>query len=183
MRRIAREFKAIPSRCFDGSPEIHNAITQLAREFRQPDEHSKARVAALLMDLLVSILRAAAKSSSGPLITKSTGIQQAIDYIEKHLADPEDTSRLAAEVGMKRDSFREKFQHEVGMTPAEYLLRRRIQKVQDLLRENKLSTTDIAQSVGFSSSQYLATAFKKIMAITPQAYRQRHLTSSNHQIR
>ena len=54
------------------------------------------------------------------------------------------------------------------MTPLEYLSDIRLQKAYDILKEDKeIKIIDAAMSVGFSSSQYFATAFKKKFGIAP----------------
>jgi AraC-like DNA-binding protein len=67
--------------------------------------------------------------------------------------------------------FHEKFLKEVRLTPAEYLTRLRMKKAKQLLKISKKSITEIAFDLGFSSSQYFATVFKKVTGITPRFYR------------
>ena len=57
----------------------------------------------------------------------------------------------------------------------EYGLRLKIEKANHLLNANKRSITDIAYDLGFSSSQYFATVFKRYQSITPGEYRLRNL--------
>jgi AraC-like DNA-binding protein len=51
-------------------------------------------------------------------------------------------------------------------------MRRRIYRAKYLLREPDRPITAIALDLGFSSSQYFATVFKKLVGLTPGEYRQ-----------
>jgi len=57
------------------------------------------------------------------------------------------------------------------MTPADYIQRRRVEKVRILLTDSHRSITDIAFESGFSSSQYLCKVFKKYAGTTPRTFR------------
>ena len=64
------------------------------------------------------------------------------------------------------------FLHEaVHVTPGEYLTQRRVHMAKMFLADSSQSITAIAHSLGYSSSQYFATIFKKLTGVTPRAYR------------
>jgi AraC-like DNA-binding protein len=56
-------------------------------------------------------------------------------------------------------------------TPVEYLLHYRIQKSLSLLTHGNLTITDIAAACGFNGASYYTEVFRKIMGISPSAYR------------
>jgi AraC-like DNA-binding protein len=53
------------------------------------------------------------------------------------------------------------------------LVRARVERAQTLLRDTDWKLTHVAQEVGFSSSQRLATAFRGVLGLTPTAFRTR----------
>lgn len=59
-------------------------------------------------------------------------------------------------------------------TPLEYLIHYRIQRSLLLLKDKKLSITQISFEVGFSSASYFTETFKKIMKMTPNQYRKNY---------
>lgn len=63
------------------------------------------------------------------------------------------------------------FKKEYGITPIEALNNVRISKAMQLLTTTSMTTTEIASSVGYSTSSYFARIFKKSVGLTPQAYR------------
>jgi AraC-like DNA-binding protein len=78
---------------------------------------------------------------------------------------------VADAVGLHPTRFHERFLIEIGQTPAEWRIRRRIALAQERLRVPDASVTEVAFALGFASSQYFATAFKKYTGRTPTEYR------------
>jgi AraC-like DNA-binding protein len=77
---------------------------------------------------------------------------------------------LAAAAGLGASQFRRRFARETGFAPREYLMRRRVRAAKVRLRQGE-AVTQVAMRLGFSSSQHLATAFKKWVGVTPREYR------------
>ena len=50
----------------------------------------------------------------------------------------------------------------------------KIEKAKEILTESDTSITDIAFSLGFSSSNYFCAVFKKFMDCTPKDYRKKY---------
>jgi AraC family transcriptional regulator len=80
-------------------------------------------------------------------------------------------AELADVIGLSRFHFVRSFKKTTGIAPYQYLLRRRIERAQLLLREGSLSIGDIALSVGFKSAARFNRAFRRIVGTTPSAYR------------
>ena len=51
---------------------------------------------------------------------------------------------------------------------------KKIEKAKEILTESDTSITDIAFSLGFSSSNYFCAVFKKFMDCTPKDYRKKY---------
>ena len=66
-------------------------------------------------------------------------------------------------------SLREKLEKEIGNVLS--LKEIKIQKAKNLLFKSDKSITEIAMDLGFSTSQYFATAFKRYTGRTPSSYR------------
>jgi AraC family L-rhamnose operon regulatory protein RhaS len=64
------------------------------------------------------------------------------------------------------------FKHELGTTPNEWLTRQRIDDARRRL-DNGETITTTAHDLGFASSQYFATVFKRYTGHTPSEYRTR----------
>ena len=55
----------------------------------------------------------------------------------------------------------------------------KIERVKELLEYDELSISEIAADMGYSSSAYLSTSFRKATGISPSAYKAEHLRSRN----
>jgi AraC-like DNA-binding protein len=78
---------------------------------------------------------------------------------------------LAEQVGMSRSAFADKFADVVGESPMEYVTRWRLQKAASLLRAGELALAEVAARVGYQSDAAFNKAFKRLMGVTPGAYR------------
>ena len=65
------------------------------------------------------------------------------------------------------------FRKATGQTPIEYLVRLRIQKSTELLRNTDFSITEIALQVGFNDSNYFTRQFRNSLGESPRSYRQK----------
>lgn len=174
--RIASRYHALQWRCFAGSRVVQRCFERLLAEHRAPDALSPAAARAALHELLVTMLRdhdAHHEQQRSREAHISAPMREAMRWMGAHLDADFGVEAAAAQAGLSVSRFHERFRREVGFTPAEWRTRRRIERAKQLLREPSRSVTDIALTTGFSTSQYFATTFKRLMGITPREYRQR----------
>ncbi len=100
-------------------------------------------------------------------------IGEAISYIEENAFQSIQLEELCTIAHMSKSSLLRAFKKALGMSPIEYLIRLRVSRAADRLRREEASVTEIAFGVGFSDSNYFARQFRKIMGVSPRAYRQR----------
>ncbi len=98
-------------------------------------------------------------------------IQRAITYIEQNYREEIHVQDVADTVGYSISRFKAKFKENMGITPAAYITYQRIEHAKELLQRTERSVTTIAFDVGFSSSNYFCTVFKKVVNHSPQKYR------------
>ncbi len=78
---------------------------------------------------------------------------------------------LARRAHLSLSHFKKRFKAETGLSPRQYILRDKIEAAKCLLSSQAKPITDIALDLGFVSSQYFATVFKRITGTTPTHYR------------
>jgi AraC-like DNA-binding protein len=78
---------------------------------------------------------------------------------------------LAKGVGLPLVTFQRRFKAQVGVSPHTYVLDRKIAMAANWLGNSQRDVTDIANDLGFSSSQHFATVFKYYTGMSPLAYR------------
>jgi len=93
------------------------------------------------------------------------------DYLLENLAAPHSVDSLAKFVGMSPRTFLRRFAATTGKTPAQWLLKARLSRSQDLLENSQLSLERIAEEVGFGSVATMRHHFRNQLSTTPAAYR------------
>lgn len=101
-------------------------------------------------------------------------LRQVQEYIDAHLDSALPTSELAACAGLSVSHFSRSFARAVGMTPHDYVLKRRVLRAQQLLMESELSMVEIAMSTGFSDQSHFSRRFRERLGLPPKAFRVRH---------
>ncbi|MEU9609414.1 helix-turn-helix transcriptional regulator [Streptomyces sp. NPDC048057] len=102
-------------------------------------------------------------------------LRRAKDAMDRDWAKPLALDAVAARAGYSRYHFVRAFKAEYGLTPGQYLSRRRIERAAEMLRTADLSVTEICVLVGFSSLGTFSARFKEQTGLTPSAYRARHV--------
>lgn len=93
------------------------------------------------------------------------------DFIEEHLGEKISLGALSSLAGLSPNHFARAFQQSVGLPPHQYLLRRRLEHVEQMLRETQLPLSQIAQAVGFSDQSHLARHFRRLTGMPPSLAR------------
>lgn len=79
---------------------------------------------------------------------------------------------IARELKVSPSYLARKFKEEVGVSPHDFLLSRRIKKAKKLLAETDVDIAAIADECGFSHQSHLTRYFAKEAGMTPSKYRQ-----------
>jgi YesN/AraC family two-component response regulator len=98
-------------------------------------------------------------------------IERALQYIDTHLAGKILLEEIAASVHTHPAYLSSQFKREVKKSITEYATARKIQEAAYFVEYSEYSLGEIAALYGFSSPCYFNAVFKKVMGITPGAYR------------
>ncbi len=183
-RGLRDALERLKQRTFGVSEVVRQCFERLHAEHRQPDAHSELVVQSLLWQLLAQVVRdhdALASAERRPAEAHDPLVDQATAKIDADLARAPGLGELARSAGLTAANLRQRFVQAVGLSPADYLTLRRLDEAARLLRDSPLTVTQIAFKVGFSSSQYFATAFKKRTGRSPRAYRRAHRREGNNE--
>jgi AraC-like DNA-binding protein len=99
-------------------------------------------------------------------------LKRAIDYVEAQLDKPVSLADVALSAGLTRMHFAAQFRAATGLRPHEYLLRRRIERAQEMLVGTGMSLVDVALSVGFQTQAHFTSVFKRYTGQPPRAWRE-----------
>jgi len=100
-------------------------------------------------------------------------LRRARDRIDREYARPLDVEALARTALMSSAHFSRQFRAAYGETPYGYLMTRRIERAQLLLRHGEISVTEVCMEVGCTSLGSFSSRFTELVGETPTAYRAR----------
>jgi transcriptional regulator GlxA family with amidase domain len=95
------------------------------------------------------------------------------DWVNDHLASDLSLSVLANQAGMSERSFSRHYAEATGQTPARAIERLRVEAAGRLLSETRLPVKRISKRCGFGSDETMRRSFLRLLAVTPQDYRDR----------
>ncbi|HEU5144160.1 MAG TPA: AraC family transcriptional regulator [Dermatophilaceae bacterium] len=104
-------------------------------------------------------------------------LRRARDLADRDYAAPLDLDRLAAAAGLSKYHFLRLFKATYGLTPGDYVSKRRIERAQDLLRATNLTVTEVCTAVGFSSLGSFSTRFRALVGESPSEFQARYAAS------
>ncbi|MCC8959803.1 helix-turn-helix transcriptional regulator [Bradyrhizobium sp. Pear77] len=78
---------------------------------------------------------------------------------------------LANDCGVSLAHFSRAFRRSTGLSPHQWLLKRRVDEAKGLLRDRTLSLSDVALSCGFADQPHFTRVFAKLTGLTPGAWR------------
>lgn len=78
---------------------------------------------------------------------------------------------LAAAAGMSRTTFAERFKAVVGLSPMDYLLRRRMRSAAQILRTTDRTVASVAAEWGYASESAFSKAFTRVVGYSPAHHR------------
>ncbi|AIQ51968.1 helix-turn-helix transcriptional regulator [Paenibacillus sp. FSL R7-0331] len=96
-------------------------------------------------------------------------------YIERNYGWEIQSAVAARIFGMEEDSLLRHFKQHVGMQPADYAVKIRMGRAEQLLPDVSLKLSDLALLVGYDSPGHFVSAFKKYSGRSPKEYRERLL--------
>jgi AraC family transcriptional regulator len=110
-------------------------------------------------------------------VTKARGglrqdvLERIIAHVEDHLREKLSLTAIAAVAGMSVSHLKVLFRNAMGLPVYEYVVRRRVERAQLLLRDRSLPVAHVALAAGFSHQSHLARHMQRILGCTPAAMR------------
>jgi AraC family transcriptional regulator len=94
-------------------------------------------------------------------------LKRVLDYLNDNLARAVSLADLAAVARVSVFHFARQFRGTVGEPPHRYVIRLRVERAKELLRERRLSLAQVAAAVGFADQCHFNRHFKRLVGETP----------------
>ena len=111
------------------------------------------------------------KHSTPKVVATDEPFQKLIDYISSHINEPITVEQLADKACLTKSYLIRAFRKVMGVTPLQYIIRKKIQRAQAMLLSTNAPVHEIASALGFEDTSYFIRIFKKNIGFTPQEYR------------
>ena len=156
------------------SVEISGCLRNILREMEQKNPGYEDVCQAYMEILIIRLMRSTALAVLEESQTVSANRQCAAikRYIDLHFKEGLTLDLLAEEAHINKFYLSHAFKREYGVSPINYMIAKRIEESKYLLAETDLSTSQIAQLLGFSSPSYFSQVFHRTQGISPKLYRQ-----------
>lgn len=94
-------------------------------------------------------------------------------YIDKNFSSKLEMKDLSAVIFKSESQVIRLFKQKYGITPHQYMIKKKIEAAKILLKRTKLPIKVISYKLSFADEFYFSNAFKKAEGISPKEYRQR----------
>jgi AraC-like DNA-binding protein len=167
-RVLRRTLLNLPSRHFAAEPGTRELLEEIFAALSHPrSQLERISAAALVLRYLFSTVRASRQNRRA---APSPRMQRSLAYIAAHPTELPSVPQLARLVRLSPSRFKARFREEVGVPPREHVLRQKLAVAQAWLQRPGASVTAVAHGLGFSSSQYFATVFRRFTGLTPTQF-------------
>lgn len=179
IKKLTRLLSQNERHVLSASPQIASCFKQIAKTIEDSrSEFIISRLAILINQLFLSILDMLS-SQPTQLLPELTSTRRTVELYLTQLKDDRQllariftTAEMAQECSLSATRFTNLCREITNMTPIQYLNYHKVKLAELLLRQNKdLNITEVAFECGFSSSQYFATVFKRLVGCPPLTFK------------
>lgn len=161
-----------PAPLFNGRLAGATTLFQLlADELSGADAFAAEAADSLARLILVRLARRAAglRARAQPLTPER--LARVVDYVVAHLDRRILVADLARAAGLGANRFAQAFASATGLSPHQYVIGRRLQRAEQLLRHSAMPIAEVAASAGFASQQHMTQAMQRRLGRTPARLR------------
>ena len=130
-----------------------------------------------LEHFLISLYRKGTMPTVGKQLTKSIKLKQDEEtflhirsYMEARLSSALSIDQICRENLIGASQLQRLFHNKCGCGIIEYFSRMKIARAKEMIREQNMNFTQIADSLGYTSIHYFSRQFKKLTGMTPSEY-------------
>ena len=163
------------NRKFAAPQQAITLIQQMLQEQERMDDYSTDMIIAHLTTLMLLLLRQADSptgklQSSNSVHSENEIIRKAQQYIGAHIREKLSVPLLAQKVGVSPSYLTALFHKNLQISPGEYIRRIKLQESKQMIRENSMNFTEIAQALQYSTVHHFSRQFKEKFGLTPSEY-------------
>ncbi|PCI29351.1 AraC family transcriptional regulator, partial [Candidatus Kaiserbacteria bacterium] len=101
-----------------------------------------------------------------------------LEWLPGNIANDLSLETMAERAGMTPRTFSRVFTRDLGMSPARYVERVRVEAARALLQDEAITIGQVAKLCGFRHPETLRRAFQRHLSVSPQEYAERFARKS-----
>lgn len=152
------------------SARLSQLVQMVAEESAARKPGSEFMLSRLAELLLVEAMRSTTAGSAPAGLLRGLGderLARALKQLHAHIDHAWTVDQLAKIAALSRSAFFERFTRMVGVAPMEYLLAWRMAIARELLRDDRLAISEVAERVGYGSASAFSVAFGRHVGQPP----------------
>lgn len=135
-------------------------------------EHPELVISAAIYQTILTIM---GRQMHGPdnlaVVPRELFLGRVDAFINEHICEPISLDTLAGAVNMSKYYFCRRFKEESGLTPMQYVVRKKVDASKYFLQYTAESIQLIAERFSFTDQSHYAKLFKRHTGMSPKAYR------------
>ncbi|HEX7056312.1 MAG TPA: AraC family transcriptional regulator [Bacilli bacterium] len=159
-----------PCKTNAASKQVWNTVEHILDELRQPTS-SEQTTPLRLLSLFYRLFAELSESVANQPVRQISWIQRAIEYMKLHHTEKISVQHIADFIGVNRTYFATVFSEQTGMSPKAFLQKLQLDKAKHLLRQNEMTITEIAFTLGYPNLYSFSRFFKNCCGVYPQQFR------------
>ncbi|WP_405455918.1 AraC family transcriptional regulator [Paenibacillus sp. HJGM_3] len=164
----------------EGTP-IRYILENLIREGMSQNQYYSEMIHLKVMEVLICLIRGASVGPTMPQIEIAKEpaamlghFDPVLAYLDANLDQEINLDRLAKLSRMSKHYFCRNFKSLYGISPIQYLNKKRLARAKELMLYSDLNITQISAKVGVPDIHYFSRIFKKHERMSPQEYLKKH---------
>lgn len=126
------------------------------------------------MGIICQLLGRFVKEATPKYDATDSRIREAIAIIGASAGETPMVNDLARGIGMSSDHFIRLFKKELGCTPAQFVINRKMTQAMLMLASEPMMVKEVAYTLGYDNLSYFTRLFRRHTGMTPHAYRAMH---------
>lgn len=145
--------------------ELHSIIEKIYTLSNELSLSSKISITALIYEFFSVLVQ------NSDNIKRNDPTKSALKIIDYNYSSQISIEQIAQSLTLNTSYFSRLFTEQVGMSPKQYILNKRIERAKELLELTDASIGEVATSVGYEDQLYFSRIFKKHVGISPNEYK------------
>jgi AraC-like DNA-binding protein len=155
------------------APTGRKAFIQTVRAVQRENKHPGMDAWGWMLLLFSEIDQALRKEQDSGRGMELERVRRFMESLPRHLGNVWTLDAMSKDCGMGRTHFATAVKHVYGDTPMRVLARMRVEAAWQRLYQSDDPVGEVADALGFGSSHYFATVFKRYTGMTPSEARER----------